>query len=69
LLVLLLLVGATLALIMGAVAIVAWLSAGGSGAAIALGVLLSAPLWRAFLRYYKYEAHSLKPITKKDDPE
>ncbi len=68
LLLLLLLLVSTAAIVIGTVVIVGWLGVGAGSASLALGIALSAPLWLAFLRYYKYEAHSLKPIIKEDDP-
>ncbi len=68
LLVLLLVLISTVAVVVGTVLIVRWLSPNMAYLAIGLGFALSVPLWRAFLRYYKYEAHTLKPIIEKDDP-
>jgi hypothetical protein len=58
----------SLALAFGMVLLVAWLGYGSANLAFGTGVALSVPLWRAFWRYYKYELHTLRPITKKDDP-
>jgi hypothetical protein len=58
----------TLVLPFGMVLLMKVLGYGPSHAAFVAGIAISVPLWRAFLRYYKYELHTLKPITKKDDP-
>ncbi|MGL5010469.1 MAG: hypothetical protein ACRC6I_11340 [Paracoccaceae bacterium] len=57
----------TLVLPFGMVLLTKWLGYGTAHVAFGAGIALSVPLWRAFLRYYKYELHTLKPITEKDD--
>jgi hypothetical protein len=64
---LLLLLVTTVAIVAASVVLVWWLAPNLTYLSFGLGVALSVPLWRKFLRYYKYEAHSLKPIIEKDD--
>ncbi len=35
-------------------------------AGLALALVILAPIWKALLRYYKYEPHTLKPILRKE---
>jgi hypothetical protein len=62
------LMAVTLVLPFGMVLLMEWLGYLTPKTAFGVGIALSFPLWRAFLRYYKYELHTLKPIMKKDDP-
>jgi hypothetical protein len=48
----------SLVLPFGMVLIVAWLGYGSAHLAFGAGFAMSVPLWRAFLRHYKYELHT-----------
>ncbi len=61
------LIALTLVLPFGMVLLMKWLEYGTAHAAFGGGIALSVPLWRGFLRYYKYELNTLKPIMEKDD--
>jgi hypothetical protein len=57
----------TVLIFVGSIVFVTWLTTTGPSVGVGLAVFLSAILWRAFFRYYKYDPNTLDPIIEEDD--